>query len=179
MPRHFDFGNNRHVPLFGEADELSDFLLRVKTAVKFARLLAERNFRRPPIPSLIGFIDAPGADLRQPRILLDFDTPAGTVRQVKMQTVQFVKRHRGDEFFDFAHRKEVPRNIQVKAAPTQGRSIFNTQRGKCLSVVATKLVQAHKRVKLPRFRRMRNDNILRRYFKTIALVSAALVFDET
>ena len=148
---------------FCEADEFADFVLRVKTAVELARfgVPAERDFRFAPIPFAVGFVDAPRPDLREARIFFDFDAPAGTVRQVKMQAVKFVKRHRVDELFDFFDGEKMAGNVQVQTAPTHCGCVFDAQERERIPVVVFQLFQRFFRVKLSGFRRVGNNNFLR------------------
>ena len=108
MPGHLDLGNHRNEAVGGIADNLANFILRVKSAVRLAveefrskgadhRLLADRT--------LFG----------EQRIALDLDAPALILSQVPMETVDFVDGHQVDVTFEVFRAEEVAADVEVHA----------------------------------------------------------------
>ena len=127
MARHIDLGHDRDVAGRCVRDDLADLVLGIETAVE-------------PRPSR-GRIDvgcrsrtrrhAPGADFSQLRILLDLDAPSLIVRQVPLQHVELVQRHRVDEPLDELRRLVVTRRVQQQAAPAKARRIVDLSAREC------------------------------------------------
>ena len=58
-----------------------------------------------------------GPHIGEPRILLDFDSPAGVVGQVEMQHVEFVDGHSINGLFQLFFREKVPGDVDHQAPP--------------------------------------------------------------
>ena len=90
---HLYFGDDGDVALGGIGQQLADVVLRVVAAVgtrsSLLAILASA-FEPPVFPYSLR---TPGGELRQARILLDFDTPACAVGQVQVQAVQLEAGH--------------------------------------------------------------------------------------
>lgn len=173
MRGHFDFGNDGDVAFRGVSEQLADVVLRVKPAVSAGRpdlAVAAPVFLEPPVfPHRFG---TPSGELRQARILFDFDAPAGPVGEVQMQPVQLEARHRVHLFLDEFLRAEMPRNVHHESPIRKTRRIRNDAGGNGPGVPVRrgfrKLQQRLQPVKKPRVRPRFDAYPFRRYAQRVA-----------
>ena len=117
--RHFNFRHNRHAALGGIAHQFAKLCLRVVAPVCVG--LAFFHVASVAVPPLFPrSIGAPRPEPREARITLDFHAPAGGIREVQVQAVEFVARHHVDLLLQKIYGKEVARNVEHHAAPLKG-----------------------------------------------------------
>src|SRR5688572_20744356 len=119
MPRHFDFGNDRHIA-FGR---VAHFILRVETAMRnaVADVWIEVLLDHRLLPA--------SADTRQARVLPDLDAPSLVLGEVPVEGVQLVARHEVDVPLDERHRLEVAADVEMEAAPGEAWCVDDRERG--------------------------------------------------
>ena len=117
--RHFNFRHNRHAALGGIAHQFAQLVLRVVAPVCAG--LAFFHVASVAVPPLFPrSIGAPRPEPREARITLDFHAPAGGIREVQVQAVEFVARHHVDLLLQKIYGEEVARNVEHHAAPLKG-----------------------------------------------------------
>lgn len=107
---HFDFGDDRDVPLGGIGDDLADLVLRVKAAVPpefegggLLLVAADLGFRTPR------------PDLGQARVAFDLDAPALVVGQVPVKGVELGGGHAVEVALHELHGEKVAADVQVES----------------------------------------------------------------
>jgi hypothetical protein len=110
MARHVDLGYDGDVPAPRVRDELSVLTLRV---------VAARPTADGGLPAV----------RRQARPSLDLKAPSLVIREVQVEAVQLVPRHRVDEMLDVGHAEEVPRDVEHCSAPAKAGRVANRAGG--------------------------------------------------
>src|SRR5688572_15148169 len=107
MPRHFDFGNDRHIA-FGR---VAHFILRIETAMRNAvtDVWIEVLLDHRLLPT--------AADTRQARVLPALDATSLVLGEVPVEGVQLVARHEVDVPLVERHRLEVAADGEMEAGP--------------------------------------------------------------
>ena len=119
MCRHFYFRHNRHAALGGIVHQFAQLPLRVVAAVCAGLALLHVTAVAVP-PFLPRGIGAPRPELGEARITLYFHAPAGGIREVQVQAVEFVARHHVDLLLQKFNGEEVARNVEHHTAPFKG-----------------------------------------------------------
>ncbi len=122
MAGHFNLGNNGDITVGCVGHDLPDVFLCIITTI--GSLLA-RLRRRALIPGLMFTVHTPGSDFGQFWVLINFDAPAVVVGQVPVKYVHFVQGNQIDVALDKFLREEMPRDIQVHAAPCIAGLVVN------------------------------------------------------
>ena len=116
VSRHVNFRNHRDIPLLRIAHDLLQFLLRVAAAVGRAVV----NRRITPQHR----IATHRALLHQLQVTVDGYTPSLIVRQVPMETVHIVHRHRVEILLHKRHTEEMASHVKMHAPIAKPRSIL-------------------------------------------------------
>ena len=120
--RHFNFRHNRHAAFGGIIHEFAQLVWRVIAALCAG--LAFFHVASVAVPPLFPrSIGAPRPEPREARITLDFHAPAGGIREVQVQAVEFVARHHVDLLLQKIYGEEVARNVEHHAAPLKGGGV--------------------------------------------------------
>ena len=125
MSRRLDFRQQCDELVPGVGHKLTNIIVRVDAAI--ARLLTWLS--RIEFPPPANSRHAPGADLGEFGVFLDFDAPALVVGKVQMEAVELVSSHPIDVGLHFVHREEVPGDVQRQTAPREPRPIGNLHAG--------------------------------------------------
>ena len=104
MGGHVHFRHNHNVALIGVADDLTDFLLCIESAIGLAL-----HVQRFPAVDL-GILSF-GPDLGQQRVLFDLNPPALVIRQVPVEYIDFVAEHQVQIALDGRHIPKVAGGI--------------------------------------------------------------------
>ena len=94
------------------ATRLRTVVFRVEAAVFFRAGAEQRRDGKA--------VAAPCADAGQRRIGVNLDAPCLVVRQVPVEAVELVPGHDGEELADFGGGIELPRRVEMAAAPGHG-----------------------------------------------------------
>ena len=105
---HLNFGDNGNEAFGGIGNHLADLLLSVVTSMGAALELA-----------------APGTDLGQAGVFLDFDAPALIVGKMPVHRIDLVLREDIDLFLDLLNAEKMPAGIYMKATPRKAGIIHN------------------------------------------------------
>ena len=119
-------GTTLHEPFARVGDDLANVVLRVEAAMSLA---VELRRRRVADLSSNDRAVAPGTDLGQARILLDLDAPSLVIGEMPVERVHFVQRDEIDVLLDELLRHEVPRDVEVHAAPGKAWTVFDFDSG--------------------------------------------------
>ena len=121
MRRHFNFRNYRNVMLLCIGYDFSTLLLsKVSPYRSFRTFVYVFSITIPPLFPILSC--TPGRKACQTGIFLYFNTPAGCVRQMKVQTIEFVVSHGINLLLHEIHPEEMTRYI--KHHPTILKSRF-------------------------------------------------------
>src|SRR5437667_842674 len=119
---HLDLRDHGDAAIGGVPHDLPHVVLRVEAPMRLARELPERRILR----SRRGHrVLAPGADLGEPRVLLDLDAPALVLGEVPVEDVDLVQRKEIEMLEHELLRHEVATDIQVTSAPAESRTILD------------------------------------------------------
>ena len=121
MPRNIYLRHNRYVPVGRVAHNTPDLLLRIKTFMGPARILAAP-------PRLYLRVSPLAADGGQLGILFNLDAPSGIVGQMPVQDIHFQKPHLVNQPLHLLLSKKMPRFIQHEGAPRKPRVIQHGKR---------------------------------------------------
>ena len=112
------FGNHGDVTLLRVFHNLFGLFLRIEAAVRGVVVFPASCFADD------GAV-AHGADFRQLRIFLYFDSPALVVRQVPVEGIHVVQRQQVDILFYEFEREEVPAYVEMHAAVCKAGFVFD------------------------------------------------------
>ena len=130
MSGHFYFGNDRNVPFSSVLYYFAGFFLGIKTAVSFltaANIGVFSGIGCPPVfPALVG---TPGSYLREKRIFFDFESPARSVGDVPVKTVDFQVCHHVKVLFHKIDGIKMTANIDVNTPIREAGKIGNCNGG--------------------------------------------------
>ena len=115
------FRHNRYVPVGRIAHDAPDLLLRIKTFMGPARILAAP-------PRLYLRVSPLAADGGQLGILFNLDAPSGIVGQMPVQDIHFQKPHLVNQPLHLLLSKKMPRFIQHEGAPRKAGIIQHGKR---------------------------------------------------
>ena len=113
MARELNFGNHRDVARSRVGHDFAYLVLGVESAI--ARAVEALIAIRADLRGI-----APGPDLGESRVALDFDAPALVLSEVPVKAIHFVFGHQVEVAFDEVHVKKVPANVQMHSAVGKG-----------------------------------------------------------
>ena len=121
MAGKIDFGDDGDIPFFGIFHDISDFVLRIESAVWraviFSRIFPDDGFF------------SKGTDFGKFGKFLDFDSPTLVVGEMPMKSVDVMQSQHIDEFFYKINRLEMTGNIEHHSTiPESGLVIDNNLR---------------------------------------------------
>ena len=124
--RHLDFRNQRDVMLLRVGHQFANVILGIVTA--FCLRIVFLTILAITVPPVLPYrLRTPSSKLCQSWILLDFDTPSCRIRQMQVQTVNFVIRKNVHLFlYEFLVEK-MTRNIQHHSTIRETRFILDTK----------------------------------------------------
>ena len=121
MSGQVHLGHDGDAPRGGVVHHLPDFLPGIEAAVADVVVGGEV----PPDHRAF----APAGDLAEEREGADLDAPALVVGQVPVETVELVHRHHVQVALDLVDAPEMPRGVQVHAAPGEARAVLDQAAG--------------------------------------------------
>ena len=125
MARHFNFGNDLHVPIHGVGHDFPDVFLRVVAPVRsgcaFFQVLP--IFSGPPFfPT---YLSPPCSRTGQFGVFFDFDPPTSGIRQVPVERVDFIEGHEVYPFQDVFFREKMTGNVQMHSPVGKRRGVLD------------------------------------------------------
>src|SRR5438046_1319293 len=125
VPGHLDLRQHTDPTLRGVPHDLPHVVLRVETAVRFARKFASRRVLRSWRGHRILAERADGGELR---VLLDLDAPALVLGEMPVEDVELVQREEIDVLEDEFLRHEMAAHVEMAPAPGEARPILDLKR---------------------------------------------------
>ena len=122
MAGHVDLRHHLDAEPAGQRDDLADRRLAVVAAGALRPRAEQRRHFQP--------MAAPGADFRQLRIGVDLDAPGLVVRQMPVEAVELVPGEDFQEARDLGAAVELPRDIEMDAAPAERRLVADLALGR-------------------------------------------------
>ena len=124
--RHLDFRNQRDVMLLRVGHQFANVILGIVTA--FCLRIVFLTILAITVPPVLPYrLRTPSSKLCQSWILLDFDTPSCRIRQMQVQTVNFVIRKNVHLFLYELFIEKMTRNIQHHSTIRETRFILDTK----------------------------------------------------